>query len=70
MHYIMKVPNQNNYIQRYAKIYQWRIPNIMINMECKITNQNQLMNIVTLRHFNQVTYPNMGRNKQSNATNA
>ena len=31
---------------------------------------NQLMNIVTLRHFKQVTYPNMGRNKQNNATNA
>jgi hypothetical protein len=39
-------------------------------MECRITNQNQRMNIVTHRHFNQVTYPNMGRNKQSNATNA
>ena len=52
--YMKKIPNQYKYIQRYAKIYQWRIPNFMTNMECRITNQNQCMNIVIHRHFKSI----------------
>jgi N-acetyl-gamma-glutamylphosphate reductase len=44
--------------------------NFMTNMECRITNQNQRMNIETHRHYKQINQhiKVWDENKQNNAT--